>query len=256
MAAHGLPFVPQGFQTLGPHGQQQLAAQGITLSVQHDPKCRHSRTDITYTLDITAFQERSRRQGIFRILDSHLEGHGCLCGADPLSTSALNEKMRNATAPPQAMPFILRATQEWPEELASQDPATPVDRMNVHHGGLENSIHRTDTVVPLRSPPRPNTETTYPPPPGGVPTPPATSPYARKPRAKSTPGPITDGPFEPAGTLNVPSHPPLRPPTPVTLSLAEAADTDTLRPSSNATPNGGRTRSSDTNHGRPPRAHE
>ena len=174
MTSHGLPFIPQGFQTLGPQGQQELAAQGITLSVQHDPECRHSHTDITYTLDITAFQERSRRQGIFRILDSHLEGHGCLCGADPISTSALNEKIRNATAPPQATPFILRATQEWPEELASQDPATPTDRMDVHHGGLENSIHRADTDAPPRSPPRPNTETAYPPPPVVYPPPPPT----------------------------------------------------------------------------------
>ena len=63
IASHGLPFIPPGFHTVGLQGQQTLAAQSFTLSVQHVPECRHSTTDITYTLDTTAFQERSRRQG-------------------------------------------------------------------------------------------------------------------------------------------------------------------------------------------------
>lgn len=104
MAPPNLPFIPQGFQTAGPAGQQQMVEQGITLTVEHLLECRHSHTDLAFTLDISMCHERNIKQSAFRILDGLLENAGCDCGTEPLSTPIFLQKIRSATAPRQASP--------------------------------------------------------------------------------------------------------------------------------------------------------
>ena len=93
--------------------------------------------------------ERNINQSTFRILDGLLENAGCNCGTEPLSTPIFLQKVRSATAPHLAMPFILRASQ-WEDPTKISIPATPADRMEVNLGGLEleNSQHRPIDDVP------------------------------------------------------------------------------------------------------------
>ena len=147
--AHQLPFIPQGFKLQGPQGQQ--TSGGVTLTSEHDPSCPFAGTNIPLApIDISMHQDaETLRRNLRRLLPALLETSGCNCGLDIPPTPALEAILNNASAPRQAMPFTIRASQPW-GRFSSNDTSERME--DVDHGDLSASqyAHRETQLPPPR----------------------------------------------------------------------------------------------------------
>ena len=131
----GLPFIPPGFQPLGPS-----RTTGAILSVEHTSACPLSGTTFTLpSIDLSVFDLATDRKQVRNLINALASENGCNCGIDIPNTQILISRINNSGAPAEAVPFILNSTSPW----SSYNPTQSVtERMDgIDHGGLENSRH-------------------------------------------------------------------------------------------------------------------
>ena len=156
---------PQGnFTFQGPRGQ--TIAGGLTLAHEHDPGCRFATTDMPLPAFDLGPEDASLRRRLRDLCRIHASSSGCNCPVDIPPSPALAALLRTASAPRQAMPVTLRATQSWPDTLPSQDE--PSQRMaDVDYGTLTTSRHASASPANTQLPPpgwipRPNAYNRHP----------------------------------------------------------------------------------------------